>query len=65
MTVAKVIEISCEGKTIEDAINAGIKEASKTVKNIKHVDVKHIHAHVENNKVVSFRVLTKISFVIE
>ncbi len=27
MTVAKVIEIICEGKTIEDAINAGLKDS--------------------------------------
>lgn len=66
MTVAKVIEVICEGKTIEDAINAGLKEAAKSVKNIKHVDIDHIHAHVnDNNQVDSFRVITKISFVVE
>jgi len=65
MTVAKVIEVICEGKTIEDAINAGLKEAGKSVKNITHVDIDHIHANVENNQVTSYRVITKISFVVE
>ncbi len=65
MSVAKVIEIMAEGKTIEDAINNGIREAGETVKNIKHVDIKHIHADVVGNKISVYRVILKISFVIE
>ncbi|NGX59682.1 MAG: hypothetical protein KR126chlam3_00838 [Chlamydiae bacterium] len=65
MSVAKVLEIICEGRTIEEAINAGLKEVSKTVSNIKHVDIDHIHAHVKENQVTSFRVIAKISFVVE
>lgn len=65
MTVAKVIEIIAEGKTIEDAVNNGIREAAETVKNIKHIDIKHIHANVERNKVIAFRVIIKVSFIIE
>lgn len=65
MSVAKVIEILCEGKTIEGALNAGVAEASKTVKNIRQVDVKWIHAVVENNKISTYRVNVKISFVVE
>jgi hypothetical protein len=65
MSIVKVIEVLCEGKTIEDAMSAGVKEASKTIKNIKQIDVKWIHAHVENDKITSYRVNAKISFVIE
>lgn len=65
MSVVKVIEIICEGKTIEDALSAGVREASKTIKNIKQIDVKWIHAHVENEKITGYRVNAKISFVIE
>lgn len=64
MTVAKVIEIICEGKSIEDALNAGIAEAAKSVKNITHIDIDHIHANVKDNKIDSYRVITKISFVV-
>ena len=63
--VVKVIEVLCEGKSIEDALNAGVREASKTIKNIKQIDVKWVHGHVENDKITSFRVNAKISFVIE
>ncbi len=37
MSIVKVIEILCEGKSIEDALCNGVKEASKTVKNIKNL----------------------------
>jgi flavin-binding protein dodecin len=65
MSIVKVIEVMCEGKTIEDAMATGVKEASKTIKNIKQIDVKWVHAHVEKNKITKFRVNAKISFVIE
>ncbi len=65
MSVVKIIEIMCEGKTIEDAMNAGVREASKTIKNIKQIDVKWVHGHVEQDRITSFRVNAKISFVIE
>lgn len=65
MSIVKVIELLCEGKTIEDALNAGLREASKTIRNIKQIDVKWVHAHVQDNKIVSYRVNAKLSFVIE
>lgn len=65
MSIAKVIEITCEGKSIEDALDSGVKEASKTVKNIKQIDVKWIHGCVEKNKITKFRVNAKISFIVE
>lgn len=65
MSIVKVIEVVCEGKSIEDAMNAGVREASKTIKNIKQIDVKWIHAKVEQEKIVGYRVNAKLSFVIE
>ncbi len=64
MSIVKVIEVICEGNSVEDALQNGVKEASKTVKNIKQIDVKWVHAHVEHEKIVSFRVNAMISFVI-
>ncbi len=65
MSIVKVIEISCEGKSIEEAMQNGVKEAAKTLKNIKQIDLKWIHGKVENDKITTFRVNAKISFVIE
>ncbi|HLB52585.1 MAG TPA: dodecin family protein [Chlamydiales bacterium] len=65
MSVVKIIEILCEGNSIEDALNEGLKEAAKTVHNIKQIDVKWIHAHVEKDKITKYRVSAKVSFVVE
>lgn len=65
MSIVKVIEILAEGKSIEDALNSGIAEASKTIQNIKQVDVKWIHAVVENGKITKYRVNAKLSFVVK
>ena len=65
MSIAKVIEVISEGKTIEDAIHSAIAEAGKTIQGITQIDVDHIHAHVENNKVAKYRINAKISFVIK
>lgn len=65
MAVVKVIEIVCEGKSIEAALEAGVHEASKTLKHLKQIDAKWIHANIENGKIVSYRVNAKISFILE
>ena len=65
MSLAKVIEILAEGTTIEKAVEAGVKEASDTVRNIKHVYVEGIQALVEDTKITKYRVNVKVTFVVE
>lgn len=66
MSVAKIIEISSESPTsFEDAIVQGIAKASKTVHGIKSAWVAEQHVVVENNKVSSYRVDLKITFVLD
>jgi flavin-binding protein dodecin len=65
MSIVKVIEVMCEGPTIEKALEAGVKEAAKTIKHIKQIDVIWVHGHVENDRITMYRVNAKISFVIE
>jgi len=65
MSIAKVIEISCESEeSFEDAIRQGIQDAAKTVRNIKSAWVKEQQVVVDNGRVVKFRVDLKVSFVI-
>ncbi len=64
MAVAKVIEILAEGKSIENAIEDGVAEARKTVKNIRSVYVEGIQATVKDGEVASYRVNCKITFVV-
>jgi len=65
MSLAKVIEILAEGTTIEKAVEAAVKEASDTVRNIKHVYVEGIQAFVEDTKITKYRVNVKVTFVVE
>jgi dodecin len=66
MSIVKVIEvIAGSDKSFDDAVNNALKEASKSVKNIKSIYVKEMKANVENNQIVSYGVNAKISFTIE
>ena len=65
MAIVKVIELLAEGKDMEDAVQAAITEAAKTVRNIKNLNVQNIQAIVENNKVARYRLDVKVSFVVE
>ena len=66
MTVVKIIElIGSSQKNWEDATKNALDEAAKTIKNIKSVYVKRCTAKVENNKIVEYRAVIKIAFVVE
>ena len=63
MSVLKVIEVLGNSTvSFEDAVKNVVKEASKSVKDIKSVYVKDMQATVENNAVVQYRVTTKVCF---
>jgi len=63
MGIVKVIEvISTSYKSIDDAIQNAVAEASKTVRNIDSVYVKDIKAHVKDGKITTYGVVCKISF---
>lgn len=66
MSIVKVIEvIGTSENSFDDAARQAVKEASKTVKNIRSIYVKEMKAHVENGQIVSYAVNGKISFNIE
>ena len=61
MSVAKVIELtSASPKSIEDAVEMGIKRADKTLDQVEGVWVQEIKAEVKNGKWV--RVTEPLSF---
>jgi hypothetical protein len=64
--VLKVIEVLAESdKSWEDAAAEAVKQASKTLKNIRSIYIENFEAKVEGNKVVRYRVNGKISFQLE
>jgi len=66
MPIVKVIEvISSSEKSIEDALQQALQNASMTVKNIDSIYIKHIKAHVQDNKITSYGLNCKISFRID
>lgn len=66
MTIVKVVElIGGSEKSFDDAVANVVEEASKTIKNIKSVYVKDMKADVEDNKIVSYGVIAKVSFEVE
>jgi dodecin len=65
MSVAKIIEISAESpKSFDDAIKHGIERASETLQNIQTAWLKEQQVVVNGGKVVGYRVILKITFVL-
>lgn len=66
MSVAKVTEIiSASDKSFEDAVNKGIKRASKTLKNVVSAWVQDQQVTVKNGKVKEYRVNLKVTFILK
>ena len=66
MTVVKIIElIGSSPNGWEEATKNALEEAAKTIKNIKSIYVKRCNAKVEKNKIVEYRTVVKIAFVVE
>ena len=66
MAVVKIIElIGSSPKNWEEAAKSALAEAALTVKNIKSIYVKSCKAKVENNKIVEYRAVVKIAFVVQ
>lgn len=65
MSLAKVIEVIAEGKSMEEAVENAIVDASNTIHNIKSVYVENIQAIVEGKSVSKYRLNVKITFILD
>lgn len=66
MAVMKVIELLCNSdKSWEDAVESGIKKASKSVKGIKSAFVQSQSCVVEDGEVKEYRVNLKVTFEVK
>jgi len=62
----KVIEVLAESdKSWEDAAASAVKKAAKTVHGIKSIYIQDMEASVKDNKIVSYRINAKISFLLD
>jgi dodecin len=65
-SVVKVIElIGSSSKGWDDAAANAVKEAAKTVRNIKGIELKRCSAKVERDKIVEYRAVVKVAFDVE
>ena len=66
MAVIKIIElVGVSKKGLQDAVENAVREASKTIRNLKGVDVLSWTGKIDGDKIVEYRANVKISFVVE
>ena len=66
MSVASITEISAtSSKSFEDAIQNGVARANETLRNVKAAWVKDQEVTIENGKVTDFKVILKVTFILE
>jgi flavin-binding protein dodecin len=66
MSMLKVIEVLAESPDgFDQAAQAAVANAAKSVRNIKSIYIKDMNAQVENGKITSYRVTAKISFLLD
>jgi dodecin len=66
MSVAKVIELTAASpKSIEDAVENGIKRADSTLDDVEAAWIQEIKAVVKNGKVAEWRVNMKVTFLLK
>ncbi len=66
MSVAKNIEITASSPTsFEDAIESGIRRASKSLNNIQGAWIKEQKIRIENNQATEYRVMMILTFVLD
>jgi flavin-binding protein dodecin len=66
MSVAKISEItSSSKKSFDDAIESGVKRASKTLRGLQTAWVADQEVYVKGGKITEYRVRLKITFLME
>jgi len=66
MSVAKITEIQASSaKSFDDAIQAGLARANKTLRNLTGAWIKSQKVVIDNGKITEYRVLMKVSFILQ
>jgi flavin-binding protein dodecin len=65
-SILKVIEVLAESdKSWEDAAKNAVKQASKSVRNIKSIYIENFEATVNGGSVENYRINAKITFLLD
>ncbi|MEN6370514.1 MAG: dodecin family protein [Armatimonadota bacterium] len=66
MSVVKMIElVGTSEESWENAVQAALDDANKTIKNIESIDVTNLSAVVQDGKIIEWNAETRIAFKIE
>jgi flavin-binding protein dodecin len=66
MSVAKITEIQASSKkSFDDAMQAGIARANKTLRNLTGAWIKSQKVVIDDGKITEYRVLMKVSFILQ
>jgi flavin-binding protein dodecin len=66
MAIHKVIEVLSQSeKGWEDAAQAAVRDAAKTVKHIKSIYIKNMEGVVQGDRIVQYRVNANLTFEVE
>ncbi|MEL6518338.1 MAG: dodecin family protein [Pseudomonadota bacterium] len=66
MSVARVTEIIASStKSFDDAVEAGVKRAAETLKNVEGAWVQDQKVTVRDGKIHEYRVNLKVTFILE
>jgi len=66
MPVIKTIElIGVSDKSWDDAVKQALKEAAKTIRNIREVEIVSFSAKVENNNITEYYAQVRLYFEVE
>jgi len=66
MSIARIVEISSTSdKSFEDAVAQGVARASKTLRGIKSAWIKEQEVQVKGDKIVAYKVILKLTFLLE
>ncbi len=65
MSVARVTEITASSKkSFDDAIESGLKRATKTLKNVTAAWIASQEVVLKDDKIVEYRVRMKVTFIL-
>jgi flavin-binding protein dodecin len=66
MSVARVTELSStSNKSFEDAIAQGITRATETLRNVRGAWIKEQEVQIRDGKISEYKVIMKITFVLD
>ena len=66
MAVARVTEISSTSqKSFEDAIQSGVKRATKTLRNVRSAWIKEQRVDIRDGKIAEYQVNMMVTFILD